>query len=72
MTLQTLRVQKAEHLYLFRYTPGHEDEIVEEVMRLADDPEAEFDWMDAASVSHRVTQQVGDAGHSSGAFLPEV
>ena len=75
MTLQTLRVQKMEHLYLFRYAPGHEDDLVEEVMRLADDPEVDFDWMDATSVSFRVTQDAtgpaGDVNSPHDAVFPE-
>lgn len=56
MDLQTLTLEKDGHTYLFRYTPGAEDALVEELMYLADDRELNFDWMDAAALSFQVTQ----------------
>lgn len=56
MDTLTLRLEKDEHVYLFRYTPGSEDALVEEFMYLADDHELNFDWMDAAAMSFQVTQ----------------
>lgn len=56
MDTQTLCLDKDGHRYLFRYPKGREDTIVEELMRLADDPTLNFDWMDAAALSFQVTQ----------------
>ncbi|MBN1554525.1 MAG: hypothetical protein JXA11_07250 [Phycisphaerae bacterium] len=54
-TTQTLSLEKDGHLYLFRYTRGSEDALVEELMYLADEPSLNFDWMDAAALSFQVT-----------------
>ena len=56
MDTQTLTLEKDGHAYMFRYTPGCEDALVEELMYLADDHELNFDWMDAAALSFQVTQ----------------
>jgi hypothetical protein len=56
MDTQTLTLEKDGHIYLFRYTPGSEDALVEEFMYLADDRTLNFDWMDAAAMSFQVTQ----------------
>ena len=56
MNTRMLHLEKAGHTYLVKYAPGLEDEVVEELMRLADDRESDFDWMDAAALSFQVTQ----------------
>ncbi len=56
MNTRTLHLEKAGHTYLIKYAPGLEDEVVEELMHLADNPESDFDWMDAAALSFQVTQ----------------
>lgn len=55
MILRTLSMQKSDQLYVFRYTPGSEDEVVEELVRLADDDDHGIDWLDAATLSFKVT-----------------
>lgn len=57
---QTLTLEKDGHLYLFRYTRGCEDALVEELMYLADDPSLNLDWMDAAALCFQVTQQAAE------------
>lgn len=56
MNTRTLHLEKAGHTYLVKYAPGLEDEVVEELMYLADDLESDFDWMDAAALSFQVAQ----------------
>ena len=56
MDTRTLCLDKNGHTYLFRYTKGLEDAMVEELMHLADDSTLNFDWMDAAALSFQVTQ----------------
>jgi hypothetical protein len=56
MDTRTLTLEKDGHLYLFRYSPGSEDALVEQLMYLADDRDLNFDWMDAAAMSFQVTQ----------------
>ncbi len=56
MDIRTLHLAKAGHAYVLAYTPGREDEVIEEVMRLADDRSVSFDWQDAAIWGRKVTQ----------------
>ncbi|MFP4052500.1 MAG: hypothetical protein ACLFV7_01385 [Phycisphaerae bacterium] len=55
MILRTLSIEKDGHLFMFRYTPGCEDYVVEELVRLAEDPDHRVDWLDAATLSFQVT-----------------
>lgn len=56
MTPRTVSLSKNGHTYMFRYPTGQEDLVVEEIMYLADDRSADFDWMDAATLSFQVTE----------------
>ncbi len=56
MTKRTLTLSKGGHQYVFRYAPGWEDDIVDAVMELAEDPATPLDWLDAATLSFQVTQ----------------
>ena len=60
MATRTLSLTKHGHRYLFRYSTGYEDEVVDEIMRLADDPESDLNWVDAAALSFQVTQYAAD------------
>jgi hypothetical protein len=54
--MRSLTLTKDGHRYAFRYLPGSEDEIVVELMRLAEDADCNLDWLDAATLSFQVTQ----------------
>ena len=54
MTTRVLSLAKGKQKYIFRYTPGSEDQVVDEIMRLADDPETNLDWLDAATLGFQV------------------
>ena len=56
MTTRTLSLVKGGHKYVFRYSQGCEDEIIDAVMDLAEDPNSPVDWLDAATLSFQVTQ----------------
>lgn len=56
MTRRTLNLDKNGHKYVFRYVPGEEDEVITEIMQLADDKRTDLDWLDAARLSFRVAQ----------------
>ncbi len=58
MTTQILSLDKDGHSYVFRYSPGSEDETVDEIMRLAGDANTNLDWMDAAKLSFQIAQQL--------------
>ncbi len=56
MDIRQLSLQKAGRTFVFRYAAGREDEVVEEIIRMAEDPSAEVDWLDAARLGFQITQ----------------
>jgi hypothetical protein len=60
MIVRSLQIQKNDHLYVFRYAPGNEDELVDELIRLAEDDLSPIDWLDAATLSFQVTHQAAE------------
>ena len=56
MTTRTLSLVKGGHKYVFRYSRGCEDEIVDAIMDLAEDEHSPLDWLDAATLSFQITQ----------------
>jgi hypothetical protein len=56
MDTRELKLEKSGIKYIFRYAPGHESEMVEEIIRLAEDPSAGLDWLDAARLGFQITQ----------------
>jgi hypothetical protein len=55
MSMRTICLEKQGHTFLFRYELGFEDQLVEQLMLLADDRESLFDWNDAATLSFQAT-----------------
>jgi hypothetical protein len=53
-----LSMVKGEHRYVFRYVEGCESELLGSFVALANDPESEFDWFDAAVLSYQMGQQL--------------
>lgn len=70
MKPRVLSLAKDGHEYVFRYTPGHEDEVVDEIVATAEDSTNSFDWVDAATLSFQVTQYA--AADCLGEFAPNV
>ena len=60
MTTRTLTLAKGGRKYLFRYSSGCEGQIVDEIVRLAEDADTPLDWMDAAMLSFQVTQYAAE------------
>jgi len=65
METRTLMLAKGGHHYIFRYLAGMEDEIVEEIMRLAESRACDLDWLDAATLSFQVAQYAADCHETS-------
>ena len=42
--------------YLFRYCPGQEQQLLESLVRMVQDPGCDLDWFDAAVLSHQLGQ----------------
>lgn len=57
MTTRTLDFSKNGQYYVFRYAPGEEDAVVEELMNLAEGKDCPLDWLDAATLSFQITQR---------------
>ncbi len=55
---RTLNLVKGQHRFLFRYVAGREPELLADFVRLASDPDSEFDWFDAAVMSYQLGQQL--------------
>ena len=55
-TTRTLSLVKGGHKYVFRYSAGCEDDVVDAVMALAEDGQSPVDWLDAATLSFQVTR----------------
>lgn len=53
-----LSMVKGEHRYVFRYVEGSESELLGAFVALANDPDSEFDWFDAAVLSYQMGQQL--------------
>ncbi len=56
METRTLSLAKGVHRYVFRYKPGAESRIVDEIMRLAESDDTNLDWLDAATLGFQVAQ----------------
>jgi len=56
MSKRTVQLTKDGHEYVFSYVPGHEGQIVDEIMQLAADRKSDFDWLDAATLGFQVAQ----------------
>ncbi|MDY6913487.1 MAG: hypothetical protein SVT52_03405 [Planctomycetota bacterium] len=57
MKTNKLSLAKGGCRYLFRYSSGCEDQIINEIIRLADDSETNLTWLDAATLSLQVAQR---------------
>ncbi len=49
---------KGEHRYVFQYAKGREADLLGSFVQLANDPDYEFDWFDAAVLSYRMGEQL--------------
>ncbi|HVT81325.1 MAG TPA: hypothetical protein VHM90_11775 [Phycisphaerae bacterium] len=49
-----LTLIKKGHYYLFRYQPGDEAALIQNLIDKAEDPRCSLDWFDAAVLSHQM------------------
>lgn len=54
-----LSLVKGNHRYVFQYVDGCEPQLVGAFVSLADDPNSEFDWFDAAILSYQMGRDLG-------------
>jgi hypothetical protein len=53
-----LSMVKGKHRFVFRFQEGYESELLGSFVALANDPNSEFDWFDAAVLSYQMGQQL--------------
>ena len=51
-----LSLDKGDQRFVFRYRTGEDAEIIDEMIRLAQDAKTKVTWMDAAMLAFQVTQ----------------
>mgnify|MGYP001564501134 CR=1 FL=1 len=56
--LRQLTLRKGEETYLFRYRPGEESGVVDDMARWAANPELNFDWFDAAVLCYQMGRRI--------------
>ena len=56
MTTRTLSLTKEGHQYVFRYAPGSEIEVIDEISRVAARQDATLDCLDVAALSFQVAR----------------
>ncbi len=49
-----ISLMKGRQRFVFQYAPGRESELLAALVALADDPDSEFDWFDAAVLSYQL------------------
>jgi hypothetical protein len=55
---RSLSMVKGEQRFVFRYAEGCEGELLSSLVALANDPDSDFDWFDAAVLSYQLGQQL--------------
>jgi len=53
-----LSMVKGRHRFVFRYSEGGESELLSCFVALANDPDSEFDWFDAAVLSYQMGRRL--------------
>jgi hypothetical protein len=60
MNKRAVSLVKGGHRYLFTYGPESESHVIDEIMRLAEDPGCNLDWLDAATLGFQVARDAAD------------
>lgn len=54
-----LSFAKGQQRYVFRYRVGQEPDVLAALLQLAQSPETDFDWLDAAVLSYQLGKKIG-------------
>jgi hypothetical protein len=57
-TKRQLVLNKGDEKFIFRYTSGCEDQLLDALIEQAKDRRTDFDWFDAAVLSFKLTQSL--------------
>lgn len=55
-----LSLIKGPHRFVFRYEPGHEEQVLDAFVDMANDKANSFDWFDAAVLSFQLSKHLVD------------
>jgi hypothetical protein len=61
---RTLSLMKGRHHFCFRYEPGQEADILAAMLDMVHNRDLNFDWFDAAVLSHQLGQHLAKELHS--------
>lgn len=53
-----LSLLKADETFIFRYAPGHEENVLDAIVETANDRGNNFDWFDAAVLSFQLSKNL--------------
>lgn len=56
--MRTLSLVKGAERFVFRYTAGHEAEVIDAFATLASNRSNDFDWFDAAVLSYQMGRKL--------------
>lgn len=56
--VKTLSLVKGQHHFCFRYEAGEESRVLDALVEMVNKRETEFDWFDAAVMSHQLGQHL--------------
>ena len=56
--VRQLSLVKGSERYLFRYSTGHEAEVIDAFASMASDKASRFDWFDAAVLSYQMGRRL--------------
>ena len=63
-TMDEISLNKGEQKFVFRYSHGSEDDLLDALIDAAKNPRTDFDWFDAAVLSFRLTPSlIGQADY---------
>lgn len=58
--MRTIEYRKADHLFVLRYEQGGERMLLEHLRVMVNDETLQFDWNDAAAISHLIGRHLAD------------
>jgi hypothetical protein len=71
--IRQLVLKKGAERYIYRYSSGSEDRLLDTLVEQANDERTDFDWFDAAVLSFKLTQALmGEADEILHRNNPEV
>lgn len=64
MSTRVLSLAKGGRKYVFRYSLGCEDQLLDQLSHLAERNDIDFDWLDAATLGFQITQKASSSTNS--------